>query len=92
MLELFKLAWDFFVLRNEAKHGRLKPRMFVLAGAFLFVLYGIVLPCGLYYINHPNALPLFVAAVVLAAVSAVITAWLGISWRREAMRAEAQSQ
>jgi hypothetical protein len=92
MFELFKLAWDFIVLRNEAKHGRLQVRMFVLAGAFLLVLYGVVLPAGLYYINHPKALPLFVAAAVLAGVSFVITAWLGIAWRREAMRAESEGK
>jgi hypothetical protein len=88
MFELFKLAWDFIVLRNEAKHGRLKTRMFVLAGAFLLVLYGIVLPAGLYYINHPNYLPLLVAAIVLAAASFITVVWLGLAWRRQDIRAE----
>jgi hypothetical protein len=88
MFELFKLIWDFIVLRDAARRGQLKLRVWVLAGAFLVIVYGVALPIGLFYINHPNYLPLMIAAIVLVAVSFVVTAWLGVSWWREGLRAE----
>lgn len=88
MFELFKLIWDFIVLRETARRGQLKMRVWLLAGAFLLVVYGVGLPVSLYYMSHPNFWPLMIAAVVLVAVSFVVTAWLGISWWREGMRTQ----
>ena len=86
MFELIKLAWHFIVLREAAHRGQLKLRVWVLAGAFLVIVYGIGLPVTLYYVNHPNFLPLLIAAVVLVVAAFIVMAWLGISWWREGMR------
>lgn len=88
MFELFKLIWDFVVLRDAARRGQLKLRVWLLAGAFLLIVYGVALPIGLYYINHPNYLPLLIAAIVMVAISFVVVAWLGFSWWREGLQAE----
>ena len=87
MFELIKLAWDFIVLRDAARRGQLKTRVWVLAGAFLVIVYGVALPVALLYINHPNYLPLLIAAIVLVVASFFVMAWLGISWWREGLRA-----
>jgi hypothetical protein len=84
MFELFKLLWDFIVLRDAARKGKLKARVWVLAFAFLFVVYGIGLPIALFYVNHPTCFPLLVAAIILVAISFMVTAYLGFSWWREA--------
>jgi hypothetical protein len=88
VFELFKLVWDFVVLREAARRGQLKLRVWILAGAFLLIVYGVALPICLFYINHPNYLPLLIAAIVLVAISFVVVAWLGFSWWREGPQAE----
>ena len=54
MLELVKLVWDVFVLRDAARRGQLNWRVWVVAIAFVLILYGTGLPAAMLYDKHPN--------------------------------------
>jgi uncharacterized membrane protein len=86
MFELFKLVWDFIVLRDQARKGELKPRMVIAGFAYAVALYAIGLPVGLLYINHPgNATD---KAILIAAIAVLVLLTIGlitlsIRWRRQ---------
>jgi hypothetical protein len=65
MLELVKLFWDVFVLRDAARRGQLNWRIWVVAVAFVLFLYGTGLPVGMLYDKHPQFKALFIATLVL---------------------------
>jgi hypothetical protein len=65
MFELFKLAWDFFVLRDAARKGQLNWQVWVIAIAFVLFLYGTGLPVALLYDKHPQYKSLFIATLAL---------------------------
>ena len=54
MLELVKLVWDVFVLRDAARRGQLNWRVWVVAIAFVLILYGTGLPAAMLYDKHPQ--------------------------------------
>ncbi len=57
MLEILKLILDGATLRDVYRKGMLSPRVWLAAIAFLVVLYGVGLPEGVYYANHPRNKP-----------------------------------
>jgi hypothetical protein len=65
MFELFKLAWDVFVLRDAARKGQLNWQVWVIAIAFVLFLYGTGLPVALLYDKHPQYKALFIATLAL---------------------------
>ena len=93
MFELFKLFWDFIVLRYQARKGQLKPRIFVAGGLYAVLVYAIGLPAALLFVNHPgNRLDeaIFIAAVVVLAALTVGIIVLGFHWRRQFREQQAQ--
>jgi multisubunit Na+/H+ antiporter MnhC subunit len=94
MFEFFKLAWDFIVLRDQSSKGRLKPRMMVAGLLYAAALYGIGLPAGLLYINHPGNpvdKAILIAAIAVLIALTVLLAVLTIRWNRQ-LRAQTASQ
>lgn len=87
MIELIQIIWNFFMLRDAQKKGQLTARVWVLAIGFLFVVYGIGLPVSLLYIKNPAYKSLFVAAIVLVAISFGVVVWLGLKWHFEGAKA-----
>ncbi len=75
MFEFFKLCWDFFVLRDAARKGRLNWRVVFIAVGFVLFLYGTGLPITLLYVAHPKYKPLFVATLV---VDGMVFVWFMI--------------
>ncbi len=65
MFELFKLAWDVFVLRDAARKGQLNWQVWVIAIGFVLFLYGTGLPVALLYEKHPQYKPLFIGTLAL---------------------------
>jgi hypothetical protein len=65
MFELFKLAWDVFVLRDAARKGQLNWQTWVIAIGFVFFLYGTGLPVAILYDKHPQYKLLFFAVLAL---------------------------
>jgi VIT1/CCC1 family predicted Fe2+/Mn2+ transporter len=86
MFETVKLLWDFVVLRDAARKGQLGGRVWLLAGGFLFVLFGVAFPMLLFYVNHPAYTFLFVAAIGLVAISMIVFFWLSLTWHFEVNR------
>lgn len=86
MFEAIKLLWDFIVLRDAARKGQLGGRVWLLAGGFLFVLFGIVLPMAIFYVNHPQHTFVFVAAFGLLVISLIVFFWLSLKWHFEVNR------
>lgn len=91
-MELIQIVWNLIMLRDAQKKGQLKARVWVLAIAFLVILYGVALPMMLYYVKHPNYLPLMVAAIALVAISFIVVVWLGLKWYFEGARAAQASK
>jgi predicted transporter len=93
MFELFKLFWDFIVLRDQARKGQLKPRIIVAGGLYAVLVYAIGLPAALLIVNHPgNRLDeaIFIAAVVVVAALTLVMIFLGFHWRRQFRSQQAQ--
>ena len=94
MFELFKLLVDFIVLRDQARKGKLRPRMLIAGGVYAVILYAVALPAALLYINHPgNRLDeaiLFAAIIFLIALTIGLI-MLTVRWRRELRDRPAQA-
>jgi hypothetical protein len=93
MFELLKLAWDFIVLRDQARKGQLKPRVMVAGGIYAVLLYAIGLPAALLYVNHPGNQrdkAIFFAAVLVLAVLTIGIILLSLLWRRQFRNLPAQ--
>ena len=80
MFELFKLAWDFVVLRDASKKGQMNWRVWVYGFGFALLEYSIALPAALLYEKHPQYKPLFIAAMALVLVNFVICMWWSFRW------------
>jgi hypothetical protein len=89
MFELFKIAWDVVVLRDGARKGQLTARVVLVGIGFSLLEYAIGLPAALLYIKHPQYKPLFIAAMVLAAVNLILFLIFGLRWYRRVSRASA---
>lgn len=81
MFELFKLFWDVIVLRDAARKGqKLSTGIVLRALGFVVLLYLILLPATELYSNHPQYKPVFIAALVLDGILAILMfVWL-IKW------------
>ena len=93
MFELLKLAWDFIVLRDQARKGQLKPRVLVAGGLYAVLLYAIGLPAALLYVNHPGNRrdkAIFFAAVLVLAALTIGIILLSLRWRRQFRNLPAQ--
>jgi hypothetical protein len=93
MFELLKLAWDFIVLRDQARKGQLKPRVLVAGGLYAVLLYAIGLPAALLYVNHPGNRrdkAIFFAAVLVLAALTIGIVLLSLRWRRQFRNLPAQ--
>jgi hypothetical protein len=86
MLELVKLVWDVFALRDAARKGQLNWRVWVVAFAFVLFLYGTGLPVAFLYDKHPQYKPLFMA---ILAVDGVVFVWFAIWGVRRYLRLKA---
>ena len=83
MFELFKLLWDFVVLRDAARRGQLNWRIWVIAIGFVLFLYGTGLPVILLYEKNPQYKPLFIATLVM---DGLVFAWFMIWGVRRYLR------
>ncbi len=81
MFELCKLIWDMVVLRDAAKKGQMNWRVWVYGFGFVVIEYAIALPAALLYEKHPQYKPVFIGALVLAAINFVAMMWWAIRWR-----------
>jgi Na+/melibiose symporter-like transporter len=81
MFELFKLAWDFVVMRDQASKGQLNWRVWVYGFGFALVQYCIGLPAVLLYEKHPQYKPVFIFAMVLIVVNFIAFMWWAIRSR-----------
>jgi ABC-type sugar transport system permease subunit len=83
MFELFKILCNVFVLREEARKGRMNWRVWAYGFGFAVLLYAIGLSAAVLYSNHPQYKPLFIAAMVLdGMLFAVFMAWAW-RWRKQ---------
>lgn len=67
MLELIKIVWDIFVIRDATRRGQMNWRMWAIAIGFVVFLYGTGLPATLLYEQHPQYKPLFISVMLLDA-------------------------
>lgn len=81
MFEVFKLLWDVIVLRDQARKGKLTASVWIFAAGFVLVLYLIVLPLLLYYVNHPGCRLALVAAIAFALADAAALVWFYLNRR-----------
>jgi predicted membrane channel-forming protein YqfA (hemolysin III family) len=81
MFELFKLAWDFVVLRDQAKKGRLNWRVWIYGFGFVIVQYCIGLPAVLLYEKHPQYKPVFIFAMALIVINFIAFMWWAVRWQ-----------
>ncbi len=80
MFELFKILIDAIVLRDGARKGIFNGRVFLAGAGFAVLEYAILLPAVVYYDKHPQAKPLFIAAMVLVAINFVIFMAWAVRW------------
>lgn len=71
-MELIQVIWDLFMLRDAKRKGQLTWQVWAFAIGFVVVLYGIGLPAAVLYQNHPQYKPVFIAAMVLDGIVAVV--------------------
>jgi predicted transporter len=83
MFELVQIVWDLFMVRREARSGRLTLRKALIAGGLTVLLYAIVVPAAMLYDKHPEMKPVFIAAVVLGAADFLFLIYLGFHWKRQ---------
>jgi uncharacterized membrane protein (GlpM family) len=81
MVEMLKIAWDVFVLRDAARRGKLDWRKTGLVAGFAILEYLILMPALLLYVQHPQYKPLFIAALVIFTVNVAGFVWLTLRWR-----------
>ena len=92
MLELFKVLVDILVFRDSTKKGMLNGRVILAGFGFAVLEYSIGLPAVLYYERHPQAKPLFLAAMALVLLNfAVFMAWALRWYFRQAASQRADS-
>lgn len=85
MVELLKLIWDAVVLRDAARKGQVKWKMWPIAFGFVFLLYAIGVPSAALYEKGPQYRPLFVLAMVLDGLVLVAMIMWAIRYRRNLM-------
>lgn len=71
-MELIQILWDLFMLREAKRKGQLNWQVWAFAISFVVVLYGIGVPAAVLYQNHPQDKPVFIAAMVLDGIVAVV--------------------
>lgn len=88
MFELFKILIDALVLGDSARKGMLTVPVCLAGAGFAVLEYAIFLPAVMYYDKHPQAKPLFIAAMVLVAINFVVFMAWALRWylRRLAVR------
>lgn len=94
MFELFKILVEILILRDSARKGMFQGRDLLAGIGFCVLEYSIGLPAVLYYDKHPEAKPLFIAAMVLVAINFIVfTVWaVRLYFRRlAAQRANSQN-
>lgn len=79
MFELFKIVWDLVVLRDAARRGQLNWRIWPVTFGFVLLEYCVGLATMTFYISHPEYKPLFIAVMVLMAISFVYFLWWGMA-------------
>lgn len=92
MFEIFKLMWDAIVLRDAARKGQLRVRMFVMAFVWVIALYAVALPPVMLYQNNPAYKPLFIAALVVDGFLFIAMMAWAIKWRRKMLEAQAAEE
>jgi hypothetical protein len=81
MFELFKIVWDLVVLRDAARRGQLNWRIWPVTFGFVLLEYCVGLAAMTFYLNHPEYKPLFIAVMVLMAISFVYFLWWVWRWQ-----------
>jgi hypothetical protein len=81
MFELFKIVWDLVVLRDAARRGQLNWRIWPVTFGFVLLEYCVGLATMTFYINHPEYKSLFIAVMVLMAISFVYFLWWAWRWQ-----------
>lgn len=81
MFELFKILWDVVVLRDAARKGQLNWRIWPVAFGFVLLEYCVGLATVTFYTNNPEYKPLFIAVMILMAISFVCFLWWAWRWQ-----------
>lgn len=80
MFELVQIIWDLFIIRKEAKAGRLTWRKGLIAGGLTALGYLMLVPAAALWDKHPEYKPLFIVAVILTAIDFSFLVGLGLYW------------
>jgi hypothetical protein len=81
MFELFKIVWDVAVLRDAARSGQLNWRIWPVTFGFVLLEYCVGLATMTFYIKYPEYKLLFIAVMVLMAISFVSFLWWAWRWQ-----------
>ena len=95
MFELFKIFWDVVVIRDAAHKGRkLSTGIVLRALGFVLLLYVTLLPATVLYSNHPQYKPVFIAALVIDGILAILMFRWEYKWwvKQRAAQAGASAQ
>ena len=80
MFEMVQIIWDLFMMRREAKAGRLTWRKGLISFGLVALAYAIAVPAAALYEKHPEYKPLFIVAMVLAGIDFAFLIGLGLYW------------
>jgi len=78
MLDIFKIIWDLFVIRDATRKGQMGWRVWAIAIGFVIFLYGTGVPVSLLYEDHPQYKALFIAVLSLDVLAFVAVMVWGI--------------
>jgi len=85
LLEIFQIIWDLFRIRDSVRKGQLTLRKTLISTGLVLLGYLILVPASVLYQKHPEYKPLFIAAVVLAAIDFLFLFGLAIYWWRQTL-------
>ena len=80
MFEIVQIIWDLFMMRREAKAGRLTWRKGLIAFALVVLGYALAVPAVVLYDKHPDYKPLFITALILTGIDFAFLIGLGLYW------------
>ncbi|MGA2537889.1 MAG: hypothetical protein ABSF53_17880 [Terracidiphilus sp.] len=80
MFDIVQAIWDLFMVRDAIRKRQLTWRKGLLSAGLVLLGYLILVPAAMAYERHPEVKPLFMAAVVLAAIDFVFLVGLALYW------------
>ncbi len=80
MFEIVQIIWDLFMIRREAKAGRLTWRKGLISVGLVALAYLMLVPAFVLYDKHPEYKPVFLVALVLTVIDFAFLIGLGLYW------------